>query len=128
MIDYVNAGGNIYIAGGVEWDSETERNAWADLLNAFGLAFHGGPGLNGLNALVNIASLDFDDPLFAGVTDLYFNNGNWVEYGSPNYHAEVFTYNGNGLFGISHVPEPATILLLSSALLGLGTMTRQRRK
>ena len=74
LIQYVNAGGNVYLAGGTGVVSAAAEAAqWNPLLNAFGLAF--APSYNGVGGNISISS---SNPIFAGVTSLYQNNGNDV--------------------------------------------------
>jgi hypothetical protein len=73
LIDYVRAGGKVYLAGGTGPYHVTEAANWNPFLNAFGLGFEPSYNLrpNGVKQLTTTS------PLFTGVTALY------EQYGQP---------------------------------------------
>lgn len=96
LIDYVAAGGNVYIAGGTTGHG-CEQVTWNTFLHAFGLAY--GPCYNGIAGALPITS---DHPIFTGVTSLYQNNGNTVlELNPSNPRTAILAFFGsNGLYGV----------------------------
>jgi hypothetical protein len=133
LASYVEAGGNVYITGG-SGQVSNEDSMWDSFIHQFGLDF--GPSYNGIEGLVPISS---SDPLLAGVTELYFNNGNSVGLWGDDPEAQVLGGLGaDGLFGFyrgqpgvteseipNAVPEPATLALLA---FGVGVVGFRRRK
>ncbi|MGC9315964.1 MAG: lamin tail domain-containing protein [bacterium] len=74
LIEYVKAGGCVYLAGGTGWGgSVAEANRWKAFLNAFGLKF--APTYNGVSG--NQAT-NSEHPIFVGVSSLYTVNGNSI--------------------------------------------------
>jgi hypothetical protein len=63
LIDYVKAGGNVYLCAGTGWGgAQPKADRWNTFLNAFGLNFAGAyHGITG-NQTVNSSH-----PIFAGV-------------------------------------------------------------
>jgi hypothetical protein len=128
LASFVNAGGNVYIAAGTGHDNEDTM--WDSFTHQFGLDF--GPSYNGIRGLLPISSTS---PLFAGVTELYFNNGNSVSLWDDDPEAQLIVSLGDqGLFGdytpsrinpSSTVPEPGTLALLA---FGFGVVAFRRRK
>jgi hypothetical protein len=122
LIDYVNAGGNVYLAGGTGWGgAAAEANQWNTFLNNFGLGF--GTYYNGVQGNVGVTS---SHPIFNGVDHLYQNNGNDaldINVSSP-FSEILASYNGHGLYAIyddttANVPEPTTLFLVGLGLLGI---------
>ncbi len=119
LIQYVQAGGNIYLCGGTGiGGSSGEAANWNPFLNVFGLSFYGGS----YNSLMGNLSFSSSHPVFQGVTALYSGNGSTILDLNPSDSAEVVMYNTTGLYGIydgSAIPEPATVFLLVLGILFL---------
>jgi len=74
LIDYVNAGGNVYVMAGTGWGGAVvEANNWNPFLTAFGLKFAGQ-----YNNITGKLSISDKHPIFAGVQALYTCNGNSI--------------------------------------------------
>lgn len=129
LTSYVNGGGNVYLMGGTAGVSG-EDVFWDGFLNNFGFEF--GPSYNGIGGTFAVTS---GHPIFAGIGSLYYNNGNTVLLAGVNPFASILeTYNGQGLIGVYEgreingvIPEPSTLGLCASALLGLALVARRRR-
>jgi hypothetical protein len=129
LINYVNAGGNVYLAGGTATlgSAAAEAAAWNTLLNAFGLSF--GSPYNGITGNIPISSTH---PIFIGVDSLFQNNGNdTLDLVISDTSAQVLvSFNDSGLYAVydsgAPVPEPTTMILLGSGLLGLFSIGRKK--
>lgn len=137
LIDYVEAGGNVYLAAGTNdfvggpgpWYSGPEAAAWNTFLNHFGLAYDG----SAYNLVIGSIAIDSDHPIFFGVDTLYQNNGNSVsDLAWLDGSQEVLVHSGNhGLFGVYepvHAPEPTTLILFGTGLTALFGYARRKRK
>ena len=81
LIDYVNAGGNVYIMAGTGWGGPAAEAAqWNTFLGEFGLQFL--PKYNGIGDVFPTISTH---PVFDGVGSLYSNNGNTIVATNPPY-------------------------------------------
>jgi hypothetical protein len=95
LIDYVNAGGNVFIMGGCGYTGGYDGNpvveaaAWNPFLNAFGLAFSTAydAGSGSFNPD------DTDHPIFAGVDALYQSVGQGIIDLDPDDAAAVTFLN-----------------------------------
>ena len=128
LIDYVNAGGNVYINGGTGvGGSAAEAADWNTFLNAFGLNF--ASSYNGIAGVIALASTH---PVLAGVAGLYQNNGNSISLFVSNPGAEIIaSLGGQGLYAVydaTAIPEPASIKLLSAGLVGFAAARRRARR
>jgi hypothetical protein len=99
LIAYIQGGGNVYIAAGTgAGGAAAEAAAWNTFLASFGLEL--APSYNGVGGVFNPSVIPH--PVFAGVTQLYANNGNTVRPAAvPNADTVIFTGgNSVGLFGV----------------------------
>jgi hypothetical protein len=116
MINYVNSGGGVYLAGGVGPDPGVESAGWSTFLNHFGLAF-----ATQYNGLTNVP-ITSSNPIFAGVTSLNCGDGQSIIDLGTNPNAQIVQFDGNqGVYATvsvnSAVPEPCSFVLL---ILGAG--------
>ena len=98
LIDYVNSGGNVYLAGGVGWVGAVEESKqWNTFLNTFGLNY--GDYYNNVHYVLPVTSTH---PIFDGVDYLYYNNGNSVSEVDPSDpDTDILEFSGSdGLIGI----------------------------
>jgi hypothetical protein len=129
LTNYVNAGGNVYLMGGTG-SIAGEDTFWDGFLNNFGFEF--GTSYNGIGGTFAVSS---GHPIFSGIPQLFYSNGNTVNlFGVNPYASIVESFNGAGLIGVyddssglGAIPEPATLGLTAAALLALGWATRRRR-
>ena len=133
LIDYVNGGGNVYLAGGTAAFSgpngaaQNEANAWNTFLNAFDMEFEG--SYNGISGNVTVTGTGH--PIFNGVTRLYQNNGSSIiNVTGPN--AKVLVASGSdGLYAVWDmgpvIPLPTTAGMAGAGMLVLGAARRRRR-
>ena len=103
LINYVNAGGNVYLAGGTGIDGAVAEAArWNTFLNAFNLNF-GAPynGVGGFPCMAGSLPINSTHPIFAGVTSLFQFNGNSVSELSPaDPNTDILEFSGpHGLYG-----------------------------
>ena len=105
LIDYVNAGGNVYLAGGaVVGGAPEQAAAWSIFLNAFGLNYE--PVYDNLGPInVPIGSTH---PIFEGVHSLYQYTGNPITDLEPDNgaNAVLVQYGGFGLYAVYDVGQP----------------------
>jgi hypothetical protein len=117
LIDYVNAGGNVYISAGSKYDgsgSETEANWYNVFLNTFGLAY--GFPYNGISGTPIIES---SHPIFDGIYNLYYAFGNPVIVLNPSDPRTkiINRYQGSNLIALySRSSVSGSIQLTGSAV------------
>jgi hypothetical protein len=137
LIDYVEGGGNVYIAGGTGVGGAPDEAArWNAFLNHFGFGF--GDAYNVIRSTQR--PILSTHPIFDGVDHLYDDNGNTifdleplnpdnqilVTQGAAGLYA-VYDPNPDSGPGPGPIPVPGTALLV---VLGFGALalSRSRRK
>lgn len=125
LSSFVAGGGSVYIAGGTGLGgAAAEAAAWNGFLAPFGIQMSGA-GYDGVGGNLSVTSAT--DPLFAGITTLYSNNGNALS------GTGVVCCGDRGLYAVwrsddpAPVPLPATGALLIGALGGVAALRRRQK-
>jgi hypothetical protein len=128
LIDYVRAGGSVFVVGGTGLGGLWEASHWNRFLNAFGLNM---VREYDLSRATGVWPIDSDSPLLAGVTQLYETVGNPLTRLDPNdLNTQILAWSdqarGRGLFAIydAHVvPVSAEICPTRINVKTPGTLT-----
>jgi len=113
LISYVQAGGNVYLAGGTDPfgvdnpDAPADEAAqWNPFLNACGLEFE--PVQNTFNGTFRLATPS-SHPILAGVQSFYQSGGNSINQldpGNPSAAILVQSRDGEGLYAVCTIGAP----------------------
>jgi len=97
LIDYVRAGGNVFLEGGSGLGGVREASHWNTFLNAFGMALG---DMYDYSRPDGIYTMTSTSPLFNGVTALYEATGNPIFKLNPSDPSVTLLvpYNGHGLY------------------------------
>jgi N-acetylmuramoyl-L-alanine amidase len=105
LIDYVKAGGNVYLASGTDPDNPASEAAqWNPFLHACGLDFV--PTLNDVDGILKSNS---SHPIFASVQRLLQRDGNSIrklDPSDPNAAILVQSQQGEGLYAVCSIGAP----------------------
>lgn len=130
LIDYVNAGGNVYLAGGTgtfTGGPAGEATAWNTFLQAFDMEFASSAWTSSNG---NIDVTGSSHPIFDNVSQLYQFNGSPINVVGPNAQLLV-SQSGDGLYAV-YDGVPATVIPLPTAsalaLAGCGVIAVRRRR
>jgi hypothetical protein len=129
LIDYVNGGGNVYLAGGTSLGGRQDYDAlqWNTFLNAFGLGLE-----DKENADFGNLPIHSTHPIFSGVDRLYNGNGNNVlDIRPDDLRGQILAYDGAAsLYAVYEspvIPEPATAALVVVGLFGAALVKQGQR-
>jgi hypothetical protein len=127
LADYVNAGGNVYLAGGTGLGGPAAEAArWNGFLGSFGLMFAGAS----YNGCCGNDAVTGTHPILSGVSTLYYNNGNTVTLTGSSPHTQIIEPGpgGIGLIGVydAAIPEPGTFVLMGAGIVALALVRRWR--
>ncbi|MEM8637994.1 MAG: hypothetical protein AAGG51_04125 [Cyanobacteria bacterium P01_G01_bin.54] len=113
LIDFVDSGGGVYLAGGVGGDGPSaEAAGWNTFLGNYGLAF--APNYNSINNVV----ITNTHPIFAGVNSLRSGNGQSIINLGTHPNSEIVQFSGSqGVYAVvdtpsESIPEPSSIVSL----------------
>jgi hypothetical protein len=121
LVNYVDGGGSVYLAGGVGPSAGTEAAGWSGFLNHYGLAY--ATAYNGINSV----TITGTDPIFSGITALRSGNGQSILDLGTNPNAHIVQFSGTqGVYAVVSVPEPGNALLLAGGLVVLSLLRRRQ--
>lgn len=139
LTTYVQSGGNVMYFGGTGNGGAVGEATYSNpFLNAFGFQFansYSSPVSN-VNTSAFASQGPFGGSLFAGVNQVYADQGNAISLSAPvsGWTSQLFTEPGGlGVFGaatasqVSVVPEPSTVALLIAGLLATVPFARRRK-
>jgi PEP-CTERM motif len=134
LTSYVNAGGNVFLEAGTGYfgGAAGEAAQWNPFLNAFGLGLapvYNGVGCGVVGGMGGFSTqLPFGPALFSGVSSIYICNGNDVLKIGSDPNVQVWTLGSDGLYGAYKpvVPEPSSLLLIGTGVIGLGGFLRRK--
>jgi hypothetical protein len=135
LTNFVDGGGSVYIAAGTGiGGAASEASRWNGFLNGFGLALDG----TAYNGCCGNDLTDGGHELLAGVSQLFYNNGNTVSVIGGNPFAQIIETRSTpgtapiGLIGVyddvATVPEPGGVGLLAVLFASLAFARRLKRK
>ncbi len=105
LIDYVEAGGNVYLAGGTDpGGPASEAAQWNPFLNACGLEFE--PSQNNIDGTLVFTS---SHTIFAGVQRLFQRDGNSINRLNPSDPGAAILVQseaGEGLYAVCSIGAP----------------------
>jgi hypothetical protein len=130
LTNYVNNGGNVYLAGGTGMIAN-EDTVWDSFLANFGFEYGAS-----YNNILGAFAPTTGHPLFAGVPSLFYYYGNTVILTGSTPYAQLIAVHpssGAGLIGIyesprgggGEIPEPSTLALVGAGLLAAGLLRRR---
>lgn len=101
LIDYVEDGGSVYLAGGAGIIASDEALGWNTFLNHYGLGFDD-VGYNGLNSV----TISGSHSIFDGITSLGSGNGQTIVDLGTNPNAQILQFSGSqGVYAVVNVPR-----------------------
>jgi hypothetical protein len=102
LIDYVKAGGNVYLSGGTGFGgAQAEANSWNTFLNAFGLKFQ-----DVYNGIYGNQTINSSHPIFTGVKLLYQNSGSSITtLDSTSQTSKILVTDATGKQGLYAVAD-----------------------
>lgn len=94
LTNYVNAGGGVYLAGGVgnPGQAATEAAGWSSFLGSYGLAFGSSGPFGGYNDLTKLTITNTTSPIFLGVTNLLCGAGSSIVALNTNASSQIIQY------------------------------------
>ncbi|MUG91822.1 hypothetical protein F7734_04780 [Scytonema sp. UIC 10036] len=108
LIDYVKAGGNVYLGAGTgAGGPQQEADRWNTFLNAFGLKL-----LGVYNEISGNQPVNSSHPIFAGVKAIYQNNGNSIvdlDPASETTELLLTHTTGQGLIAVTVSEKTSTL-------------------
>jgi hypothetical protein len=111
LSQYVEQGGNVYLAGGTGFppgefrDAREEADAWNPFLNHFGLAFEGAD----YNGVAGTLPINSAHPIFVGVSALYQENGSDIIDLDPTDVCQVLvSSDSHGLYAVCEALLPTS--------------------
>lgn len=129
LTNYVNNGGNVYLAGGTGRIAN-EDTFWDSFLANFGFDYG-----TSYNTILGAYAPTTNHPIFNGVSSLFYYYGNTVILTGSTPYAQLIAIepsSGAGMIGVyddrqagGEIPEPSTLSLLGLGLLAAGWLRRR---
>lgn len=116
LINYVDAGGGVYLTGGVDLQADREAAGWNPFLNNYGLAFE-----SFHNSFDNV-TITSTHPIFANVTSLNCYVGQRIiDLGTNPYAQIVQTEASQGVYAVVTLTSTPSSFVYHGGWTGSGT-------